>query len=104
MQDDRKAKLEEMEQLQEALGRVDQELAQYADSDPTKVEAMSESESLQHRKQSNRLCHPGVCAEECTMGVVMKRALLPPGMYRVCPKYISCLCLPVLAMVPVQWV
>ena len=43
MQDDRKAKLEEMEQLKEALSKVQKEVAQYADSDPTKVEAMSES-------------------------------------------------------------
>lgn len=43
MQDDRKAKLEEMEQLKEVLSKVQKEMAQYADSDPTKVEAMSES-------------------------------------------------------------
>jgi len=43
MQDDRKAKLEEMEQLKEALSKVQKEVAQYADSDPTKVDAMSES-------------------------------------------------------------
>ena len=41
-QEDRTAKLEAMEQLQEALGRAQKEVAQYADSDPTKVEAMSE--------------------------------------------------------------
>lgn len=32
-----------MEQLQEALSRVQREVAQYAESDPTKVEAMRES-------------------------------------------------------------
>ena len=42
-QEDRKAKLEEMERLQEALSRVQKEVAQYAESDPTKVEAMRES-------------------------------------------------------------
>lgn len=41
-QEDRKARLEEMEQLQEELSRVQKEVAQYADSDPTKVEAMRE--------------------------------------------------------------
>ena len=41
-QEDRTAKLGEMEQLQEALGRAQKEVAQYADSDPTRVEAMSE--------------------------------------------------------------
>ncbi len=40
MQEDRKAKLEKMEQLQEALSKVQKEVAQYADSDPTRVEAM----------------------------------------------------------------
>ncbi|CAL5219489.1 g1330 [Coccomyxa viridis] len=38
--EDRKAKLEKMEQLQEALSKVQKEVAQYADSDPTRVEAM----------------------------------------------------------------
>lgn len=46
MQDDRKAKLEQMEELQESLSRAQKEMAQYADSDPTKVEAMSELQSL----------------------------------------------------------
>ena len=40
-QEDRTAKLEAMKQLQQALGRAQKEVAQYADSDPTKVEAMS---------------------------------------------------------------
>ncbi|CAK0760648.1 hypothetical protein CVIRNUC_002788 [Coccomyxa viridis] len=38
--EDRTAQLGEMEQLQEALGRAQKEVAQYADSDPTRVEAM----------------------------------------------------------------
>ena len=42
MQEDRKARLEELEQLQEELSKVQKEVAQYADSDPTKVEAMRE--------------------------------------------------------------
>lgn len=42
MQEDRKAKLEEMEQLQEALSKMQKAMAQYAESDPTKVEAMRE--------------------------------------------------------------
>ena len=41
-QEDRTAKLGEMEQLQEALGRAQKEVPEYADSDPTRVEAMSE--------------------------------------------------------------
>ena len=35
-----------MEQLQEALSRAQKEVAQYADSDPTKVEAMSKPGAL----------------------------------------------------------
>ena len=42
MQEDRKARLEELEQLREELSKVQKEVAQYADSDPTKVEAMRE--------------------------------------------------------------
>ena len=40
-QEERTAKLEAMKQLQQALGWAQKEVAQYAVSDPTKVEAMS---------------------------------------------------------------
>ena len=46
MQEDRKARLEEMEQLQEALTKAQKEVAQYADSDPSRVEAMRECLTL----------------------------------------------------------
>lgn len=57
MQDDRKAKLEQMEELQESLSRAQKEMAQYADSDPTKVEAMGELQSLSRQPQEHFALH-----------------------------------------------
>ena len=65
-----------MEQLQEALGRAQKEVAQYADSDPTKVEAMSKLGALQQSHLA------GLALEESLQAVL----LLPHSQSGILPR------------------